>query len=214
MSSTPTPEQQAALIAAGISPTLVPLVEFVEEDGSRVAVCDPECGTTRWMSDTRTWAHCAVMGRGYGASDTYWRNSVACYKCRAILSILPDGTPYRIRHSRSLAALEQAQAERDHLRRALEWLANRKAGAIGAGGGQDFEIDCGQRKGRAKNAEDWAAAALAATEEVMPPMVPEGAADALAGVYADKEAAHRRWVAEEHADTEALDALAEEATDE
>jgi hypothetical protein len=63
------------------------------------------------------------------------------------------------------AALQQAQGERDHLRRALEWLANRKAGAIGAGGGQDFEIDCGQRKGRAKNAEDWAAAALAATEE-------------------------------------------------
>ncbi|NMA26127.1 MAG: hypothetical protein GX936_10775 [Clostridiales bacterium] len=107
-----TPEQQAALLAAGISPALVELVEFVEEDGSRVAVCDPGCAQSGYFADLNRWRW---IHRVLPLNDS----PAHCPTCGTILDFLFDNTPFRIRHSRVLEALEQAQADVSRLRGAL-----------------------------------------------------------------------------------------------
>lgn len=164
-----TPEQQAALIAAGISPALVGLVEFVEEDGSPVAVCDPECGVIAITEDEEGW-HSAEWYVGWCSALTPrmgGRRYQYCPQCGSIVGYLPDARPFRIRHSRVLEALEQAQAERDHLRRALEWTIATMQGAD--------KYECPRPCPEGQHDEDgrcigtregcWNITALAATEE-------------------------------------------------
>ena len=159
-----TPEQRAALAAAGVPAALVGLVEFVEPDGSPVAVCDPvecsNCIVTRDDHDWRRWrAQKGLFVTRDGAERSsvmrLYQEAIRCPRCGTLVGVLPDETAYRIRFPRIveeftkvrdllrdmettdvtiaiqereeardqtrglLAALQQAQAERDHLRRAL-----------------------------------------------------------------------------------------------
>ena len=99
-----------------IPDVLLPLVETHEEDGDPVAECDPECGLSMIYGEMGWYLNLIGLVDNKGGH---------CPACGTLLGFLSDGTPYRIRHSRVVEALEQAQAERDHLRRALEWAAVR-----------------------------------------------------------------------------------------
>jgi hypothetical protein len=108
---------EAALIEAGISASVARLAEFTEEDGSPVAVCDPQCGVIAITEDEEGW-HSAEWYVGWCSALTPrmgGRRYQYCPQCGSIVGYLPDARPFRIRHSRVLEALEQAQAERDRL---------------------------------------------------------------------------------------------------
>ena len=88
------------------------LVEFEEDDGSPISVCDPAC-------------------RGSYVSYNEWEAEIggvvmqliaACPRCGSKLGYASDGRPYRIRFSRIVEALEQSEADLAHYKRALAWL--------------------------------------------------------------------------------------------
>lgn len=152
-----TPEQQQELLDAGISPTLVPLVEFEEEDGSPVASCG--CGGVCNFYAAQPvpvgrnpWGWYVVVDMGHRV------NFLSCFYCEKCGTLVgySDGAPYRVRFSRVVEAL----AHRD---RALEWACDRlgeealtcpDAPFDGCHAPDDY--DC---------AGHWREAALAATEE-------------------------------------------------
>ena len=164
-----TPEQRAALAAAGVPAALVGLVEFVEPDGSPVAVCDPvecsNCIVTRDDHDWRRWrAQKGLFVTRDGAERSsvmrLYQEAIRCPRCGTLVGVLPDETAYRIRFPRIveeftkvrdllrdmettdvtiaiqereeardqtrglLAALQQAQAERD------EWKVRAQAAEL------------------------------------------------------------------------------------
>lgn len=95
-------------------------VETHEEDGRQIEFCGRECQHfyEGWHNGGRAWFEGGQSMRCIdGDKHAY------CLLCGTLVGFLSDGTPYRIRLTRVVEALEQAQAERDHLRRALEWLA-------------------------------------------------------------------------------------------
>jgi hypothetical protein len=137
----------------GIPDVLKPLIETHEEDGSPVAVCDPGCRQA-YVSGS-VW-------EGY-FSGAYLPTMKHCPACGILLGFTDDGRPYRIRHSRVVEALEQAQAERNHLRSEAMRLMN-------------LLIEAQADGNHLRRALEWAAVrdrvgvrtALAATKEAQP----------------------------------------------
>lgn len=150
--------EELAAEKSDIPDALKPLVETHEEDGSPVAVCDPGCGKT-----FRFGVLWRIKLRGKPAELGIMRGVCWCAYCGTIVGEDECGRPYRIRLSRVVEALEQAQAERDHYKRALEWACDRlgeealtcpDAPFDGCHAPDDY--DC---------AGHWREAALAATKE-------------------------------------------------
>lgn len=165
-----------------IPDALQPLIETHEEDGDPVAVCDPGCDAT------------VIVGQ-----RTYWRghydeqlprirkpelgedpDCAYCRNCGTLFGFLSDGTPYRIRHSRVVEALEQAQAALTKIASGSppddwEWYTGEGYEGYGQRGDTDFVDDPGYGNYDDMHKHGWACgkwvaavtarAALAATKE-------------------------------------------------
>lgn len=93
-------------------------VETHEEDGRQIEFCGRECQHfyEGWHNGGRAWFEGGQSMRCIdGDKHAY------CLLCGTLVGFLSDGTPYRIRLTHVVEALEQAQAERDHYKRTLEW---------------------------------------------------------------------------------------------